>query len=141
MNDVIDVEGRFKEGGQPPQKQPASSRLDTLKTLSWISYGLHLAVAIAAVIPGVQAGVALLLVAILIDWVKRTDAAGTWQSSHFSWRIRSVVWAGLLYAVTAPLWILIIPGWIAWALISLWFLYRIVRGMVCMADNRPVGDV
>ena len=69
----------------------------------------------------------------------RDDAAGTWQASHFSWRIRSVLWAGILYLLTSWLWLLfIIPGWIAWALISLWFLYRIVKGMVRMNSGRPV---
>jgi uncharacterized membrane protein len=47
----------------------------------------------------------------------------------------------VLYVVTAPLWFLfILPGWIAWGLISLWFLYRIVRGMVAMNASQAVGD-
>ena len=55
------------------------------------------------------------------------------------WRIRSVLWAGALYIVTAPLWVLLlVPGWIAWALISLWFLYRIVRGWMNLANHRPM---
>ena len=75
----------------------------------------------------------------VIDLVKRSDAEGTWQANHFSWRIRSVIWAGVLYVVTAPLWLLLIaPGWIAWGLISLWFLYRIVRGMLAMSRNQAV---
>ncbi len=151
MKDVVDVEARFKEdgadastgkrgGGAAPQPggQP---NMDSLKTWGWISYGLHLTVALAAVIPGTQVGVGLLLVAMLIDWVKRPDARGTWQESHYSWRIRSVLIAGVLYAVTSPLWLIfLVPGWIAWTLISLWLLYRIVRGMVCMADNRVVSS-
>jgi len=45
----------------------------------------------------------------------------------------------VLYIVTAPLWLLLIaPGWIAWGIISLWFLYRIVRGMLAMSNNRAV---
>ncbi len=52
--------------------------------------------------PGVQASVLLLLVAFIIDLVKKGDAAGTWQESHFSWRIRTVLWAGGLYLVTGP---------------------------------------
>ena len=110
-----------------------------LRTWGWISYLLHLVVAVAAVLPGAQVSVALLLVALLIDLVKRGDAANTWQASHFSWRIRSVMWAGILYLLTAPLWLLfLIPGWIAWGLISVWFLYRIVKGMVRMNDGRAV---
>ena len=111
-----------------------------LKLWGWISYALHLVVAIAAVLPGTQVSVALLLVALVMDLVKRSDAANTWQASHFSWRIRTVVWAGVLYVLTAPLWLVfIIPGWIAWGLISLWFLYRIVLGMVRMSADRAVG--
>ena len=62
-----------------------------LKLWGWISYILHLVVAIAAVLPGAQVSVALLLVALVMDLVKRSDAANTWQASHFSWRIRTVV--------------------------------------------------
>jgi uncharacterized membrane protein len=114
-------------------------RAEALNTIGWISYLLHLIVAVGAVIPGAQPGAVLLLVALVLDLVKKHDAEGTWQASHFSWRIRSVIWAGVLYVVTAPLWLLfLLPGWIAWGLISLWFLYRIVRGMVAMNQSRAV---
>jgi len=110
-----------------------------LKTWGWLSYMLHLVVAVAAVLPGAQASITLLAIALVIDMVKRGEAANTWQASHFSWRIRTVLWAGLLYLVTAPLWfLLLVPGWIAWTLISIWFLYRIVMGMVRMNANRAV---
>jgi uncharacterized membrane protein len=112
---------------------------ESLRTLGWISYILHLVVAIGAVLPGAQASIVLLLIALVIDLVKRDDAAGTWQASHFSWRIRSVLWAGVLYVLTSWLWLLfLVPGWIAWALISLWFRYRIVKGMVRMNAGRPM---
>ena len=110
-----------------------------LKTWGWLSYLLHLVVAVAAVLPGAQASITLLVIALVIDMVKRGDAANTWQASHFSWRIRTLLWAGLLNLVTAPLWfLLLVPGWIAWTLISVWFLYRIVGGMVRMTANRAV---
>ena len=145
MKDVVDVEARFKEdgaetsgnhdngaGGQP--------NMDSLKTWGWISYGLHLAVALAAVIPGTQVGVGLLLVAMLIDWVKRPDARGTWQESHFSWRIRSVIWACIWYVLTV--WGFFLGLFLfnpLWIVVSVWFLYRIVRGMVAMERSQPVG--
>ena len=112
--------------------QTKDQRAEDLKAIGWVSYLLHLIVAVGAVIPGAQPGAALLLIALVIDLVKKSDAEGTRQASHFSWRLRTVIWAGVLYVLTAPLWILILPGWIAWGLISLWFLYRIVRGMVAM---------
>jgi uncharacterized membrane protein len=98
-------------------------------------------VALGAVIPGAQTSLVLLLVALVIDLVKKSEAQGTWQASHFSWRIRTVLWAGALYVLTLPLWfLLVLPGMLAWAIISLWFLYRIVRGMVAMNANQPVGN-
>jgi uncharacterized membrane protein len=112
------------------------ARQSSLKTVGHISYLLHLIVAVGAVMPGAQASVALLIVAFVIDLVKKDSADGTWQESHFSWRIRTVLWAAGLYLVTAPLWLLLfVPGWIAWGVISIWFLYRIVRGWMSLNAN------
>ena len=123
MNDVIEI----------------SDQQQSLKTFGHISYFLHAVVAIGAVLPGAQGSVLLLLIAFFIDLFKRDAARGTWQESHFSWRIRSVLWAGGLYLVTAPLWLLLlVPGWIAWGIISIWFLYRIVRGWLNLSSNTPM---
>lgn len=128
-SDVIDVQAKGDE------------QAESLKTIGWISYLLHLIVAVAAVVPGAQVGIGILLVALVIDLVKKGDAAGTWQASHFSWRIRSVLWAGVLYLVSSPLFLLLlVPGMIAWAVISIWFLYRIVKGMVRMNASQPMPD-
>lgn len=108
-------------------------KLQSLNTVGLISYVLHLIVAIGALIPGGQFGPVLLIAALIIDLVKRPDATGTWHASHFRWRIRTVVIAALLYLLSAPLWLLfIVPGWLAWCAISIWFLYRIVSGLVRM---------
>ncbi|MCI4440814.1 hypothetical protein [Tibeticola sp.] len=113
--------------------------LDSLRTVSWISYILHLIVAVAAVLPGAQVGVGVLLIALILDLVKQSDAEGTWLASHFRWRIRTVFWVGALYVLTFPLFFLFLfPGMIAWGLISIWFLYRIVLGMVRMNKELPV---
>jgi uncharacterized membrane protein len=97
-------------------------------------------VAVGAIVPGAQFGPLLLLVALVIDLVKRGDAEGTWHASHFRWRIRSVLIAGGLYLLTAPLWLLfIVPGWIAWLCISLWFLYRIATGFLAMNKGQAIG--
>ena len=123
MNDVIDLDERTR----------------SLKVVGHISYLLHTIVAVGAVLPGVQASVALLIVAFVIDLVKKDDARGTWQESHFRWRIRTVLWAGGLYLLTSPLWLLLfLPGWIAWCVISIWFLYRVIRGWVSLNANAPM---
>ncbi|NJM44425.1 MAG: hypothetical protein HC858_11460 [Brachymonas sp.] len=127
MSDVTDVVSNEDKAQQ-------------LKTVGWVSYALHLIVAVGAIVPGGQMGAVLLIIALVVDFVKREEAQGTWQASHFSWRIRSTLWAGGLYLVTFPLFILLyVPGWIAWTLISIWFLYRIVKGMVAMNASRAVS--
>ena len=123
MSDIIDLGERDRH----------------LKTIGIISYLLHAIVAVAALVPTVQASIVLLLIAFVLDLVKKDDAAGTWQESHFRWRIRTVVWAGALYLLTLPLWfLLIVPGWIAWFVISIWFLYRIGRGWLNLNENRAI---
>jgi uncharacterized membrane protein len=118
-----------------------TERQQALRTIGHISYALHAIVAVGAVVPAFQPSVLLLIAAFILDLVKRPDAEGTWQESHFRWRIRSVLWAAGLYAVTAPLWALFfIPGWIAWGIISIWFLYRVVRGWLSLNDRRPMPD-
>lgn len=129
MEDIVDVQVKDSEKAQ------------SLKTIGWVSYLLHLIVAVGAVLPGAQPGVFLLIVALIIDLVKKSEAEGTWQASHFSWRIRSVLWAGVFYVITFPLFLLfLLPGFVAWGIISIWFLYRIVRGMVAMNASQPVGN-
>lgn len=127
MSDVIDV------------KVKDTAAMESLKTWGWISYLLHLVVAVGAVVPGAQPSVMLLLAALVIDLVKRGDAQGIWQQSHFSWRIRSVIWAAIWYVLT--IWgfflglLLFNPLWVV---VSVWFLYRIVRGMIAMNKDQAI---
>jgi uncharacterized membrane protein len=116
-----------------------AERLRSLNTVGTVSYVLHLIVAIGALVPGGQWGPVLLIVALILDFVKRGDAVGTWHASHFRWRIRSVAFALLAYLLTLPLWfLLVLPGWLAWLCVSVWFLYRIVKGMVRMNAGQPM---
>ena len=116
-----------------------SAEIEGLKAWGWVSYLLHLLVAVAAVLPGAQVSVFILLIAVIIDLVKRDDARGTWQESHFSWRLRSVLWAAVMYAITFPFFLLgLLIFNPAWVVISIWFLYRIVSGMIAMNKNRAI---
>ena len=111
----------------------------SLRNVGHLSYALHAIVAVGALVPSFQPSILLLIAAFVFDIAKRSDAAGTWQESHFRWRIRSVLWAGGLYVLTLPLWLLfIVPGWIAWGLISIWFLYRVVRGWMNLNKRVPM---
>ncbi len=115
---------------------------DSNRTISWVSYILHLIVAVSAIIPGAQVGPVLLVVALVMDLVKKGDVREPWMASHFDFRIRTVLWAAVLYAVTLPLWFLfLLPGWLAWCGISIWYLYRIVLGMVRLNAARAMVEI
>ena len=129
----------FSNGPSGESRELDVQTLNGLNAWGTVSYILHLVVAVAALIPGAQMGPLLLVIALVIDLVKRGDAVGTWHASHFRWRIRTVIIAGLLYAVTAPLWLLfILPGWLAWLAVSIWFLYRIVSGLMALNKGLPM---
>ena len=124
MNDVIEV---------------STDSQRNLRTIGHISYALHAIVAVGAVVPGFQPTILLLIAAFILDLVKRGDAAGTWQESHFRWRIHSVLWAFALYLLTSPLFLLLfLPGLLAWLAVSIWFLYRVVRGWLALNDGRAM---
>jgi uncharacterized membrane protein len=132
-----DFTGQSSTPGE--QRELDVQTLNGLNAWGTVSYILHLIVAVGALIPGGQFGPMLLVIALVIDLVKRGDAQGSWHASHFRWRIRTVLIAALLYAVTAPLWLLfLLPGWFAWLAISVWFLYRIVTGMVRLNKGLPM---
>lgn len=78
------------------------------------------------------------LVAIVMNYVKRGDVAGSWLESHFRWQIRTF-WFCLLWAfvgvITLPLWglgTLILIGNL------IWYIYRIVKGFLRLNHNKPV---
>ena len=130
---IIDV------GTPTPEAAAAEANERSLRIWGGISYLLHLLVALGAVIPGAQVSIAVLIIALVMDLAKKDDAAGTWHASHFAWRISSVLWAGALYVVTIPAFFLGLflfnP---AWVLISGWFLWRIVKGMIRMNQNKEI---
>lgn len=125
------------------------STLDGLKAWGWVSYVLHLIVAVSAVLFGVFAFAivpVLLIISLIIDLVKRADSSVTWHQSHFSWRIKSVIWAAIWYVVTSIGFVLSAPFWIfgvafnpLWLAVSIWFLYRIVRGMIAMNKQQALS--
>ncbi|TDM08641.1 MAG: hypothetical protein C4K60_04305 [Ideonella sp. MAG2] len=124
---------------ETPQVVLNPEREGSLRTLGMISYLLHAVVAVGAVVPGFQPSILLLVVAFFIDLFKKDEARGTWQESHFNWRIRSVLWAFGLYIITSPLYLLLVfPGMVAWFIVSLWFLYRVARGWLALNDRRAM---
>jgi uncharacterized membrane protein len=77
------------------------------------------------------------IVAIVLDYVKRDDAAGTWLESHYRWQIRTFWW-GLLWAVIGGLTAVVIVGFVVLAAAAIWIIYRIVKGWLYLSENRPL---
>jgi uncharacterized membrane protein len=83
------------------------------------------------------------IIAVIINYVKRSDVRGTWLESHFSWQIRTF-WYGLLWVALCMAFIFLTLGialiivWLPLGAVSIWFVYRIVRGWLALRDNRPM---
>ena len=78
------------------------------------------------------------IVAVIIDYVKRDDARGSWLESHFSWQIRTFWW-GLLWGVIGGVLALVLIGYLVLAANAVWIIYRIVKGWLRLAERREVS--
>jgi len=119
----------------------------SLVQLTHIIYGLHaIAVLVGVTSAATVAGGFVFglpsLIAVFLNYLKRSDVNGTWLESHFRWQIRTF-WFTLLWLVVYGLLIVTIIGipiaWILIAILGLWVGYRVIRGWVALADARPVG--
>src|SRR5690625_2603856 len=77
------------------------------------------------------------LIGLIINYVKRADAHGTWLASHFRWQIRTF-WYALLWTVIGLLLVYFIVGFIVLFVNMVWVIYRIVRGLLAVIDNKPM---
>jgi uncharacterized membrane protein len=100
-----------------------------LKTAATVVYALQAA--------GFFVGITW-IAAIVIDYVKRDDARGTWLESHYRWQIRTFWW-GLLWAVIGSITVLVLVGWLVLAVTAIWIVYRIAKGWLYLSENRPLA--
>ncbi len=133
-----------------PQVLPAGPAADpSLVRWTHVIYGLHA----VAVIVGVASAAATVaggfvfglpsLAAVVLNYVKRGEAAGSWLESHFRWQIRTF-WFTLLWLVVSFLVMLTVIGipiaaWVMIPLLGLWVGYRVLRGWLALGNGRPVG--
>lgn len=117
-----------------------------LVTLTYVIYTLHLFSAISGLLSSALIVTAFLsgwpsLIAVLINYVKRSDVRGTWLDSHFSWQIRTF-WFTLLWIVIAfvlTVTVVLIPIALVIAMmVGVWILYRMVRGLLRLNDGLPM---
>lgn len=122
----------------------------TFVTYTHVIYSLH---ALAALI-GLTSAVTVVgqfifglpsLVAVIMNYSRRSAVRGTFLESHFLWQIRTF-WYGLLFAlivwaISLPL-MLVLVGFatlpLSLAVIGLWLIYRVVRGWLALRDRRTM---
>ncbi len=83
------------------------------------------------------------IIAVILNYVKRSDVRGTWLESHFRWQIRTF-WYGLLWVSLCVAFIIVTFGigiviaWLPLAIVSVWFIYRIARGWIRLRDGNAM---
>ena len=96
-----------------------------LTTLIYALYAISLILGITAI------------VAIIMNYVKKDDVAGSWLESHFRWQIRTF-WFSLLWAFIGGITTMIGVGFVILAADGIWFIYRIVKGWIFLSENKPM---
>jgi len=132
-------------------EQPQPTAPDpSLITVTNIVYGLHgLSLVIGAFGAATIIGSFLFgwpsIIAVIINYVKRSEVRGTYLESHFRWQIRTF-WYALLWALLAGLISLalapILVGFLTWPAfmfaLGVWAIYRIARGWLALRDGKPM---
>jgi len=123
---------------------------ESLVTITHLVYALHtLSLVIGAVGAATVIGAFLFgwpsIIAVIINYVKRGEARGTWLESHFRWQIRTfwfaLLWAVIVAVVSALLAVVLIgiATWIIGVIaLGVWAIYRIARGWLRLKDGRPM---
>ncbi len=107
---------------------PSEAQISSLRSIVQVVYVLYA----LSYFAGITA-----IVGIIINYVKKDDAAGTWLESHFRWQIRTF-WFGLLWAVIGiATFVIMIGAAILFANLC-WIIYRIVKGWLNLNENKPM---
>ena len=130
----------------PPVSAEAPRADESLVTYTHVIYGLHaLAVLIGITtfhtIVGSFIGGLPSIVAVIMNYARRSATRGTYLESHFRWQIRTF-WYALLWAVVCMLVALTIIGipfaLLGFAALAIWIVYRVARGWLALKDGRPM---
>lgn len=105
-----------------------SDREKSLKTLTTVIYALYA----ASFLIGITA-----IVAIVMNYVKCGDVAGTYLESHFRWQIRTF-WFSLLWGLLGVILLPVIVGWFILVANIVWVIYRIVKGWLHLNDGKAM---
>jgi len=123
----------------------------SLVTLTHVIYALHAASLVIGVVTAVTIISAFLfgvpsIIAVILNYVRRSDVRGTYLDSHFGWQIRTFWFAALWAVIGIFLWAalaIVVIGFIIGPLIlfadGIWVAYRVIRGWLTLKDHRPMS--
>ena len=122
----------------------ARAPLPSVLTVANLVYALH-SFAIVVGIAGTATVVGSFLMslpsiaAVVLNYVKRGDARGTWAESHYRWQIRTF-WFSIFWVLLASILFVTVIG-IPFAfgilgLLTIWLAYRIGKGWLRLRDGR-----
>jgi uncharacterized membrane protein len=111
-------------------KEIQPNNQDQLRQYTLIAYGLYA----ASIFVGLTS-----IAAVIMNYMKRNEVQGTWLASHFEWQIKTF-WFTLIGAVIGFILSFVLIGIPILFAVSIWFIYRIVKGLVVFMDNKPIGD-
>ena len=115
-----------------------------LVTLAHVIYGLHAFSAVTGMLSPAMIVTAFLtgwtsIIAVILNYVKRSEVRGTWLDSHFSWQIRTF-WFALLWLAVGGILFLTVVGipfaFALWFATGIWVLYRIIRGWLALSSEK-----
>lgn len=106
----------------------AAERISSLRTVAIVVYILQ-ALSFFTIITGI--------VGLIISYIKRDEAKGTWVSSHFRWQIRTF-WYFLLWALIGAILLYVVIGLGVLFIASVWAIYRIVKGALYAIEKKPM---
>ena len=99
---------------------------DNLKNLTQLVYILQ---AISLVV-GVTA-----IAGLILNYLKRDEVKGTYLEAHFTWQIKTF-WYALLGMILGWLLAIVLIGFLIWAVVGLWYIYRVVKGWLAFNDGK-----
>src|SRR5712691_6901628 len=159
----IEVRGRLRRRGREAKKinaskgekmtdtpAPPAAPSASLISTTLVVYALFGVAALAGLVSSGFPLIAPLsgivgIIGIILAYVKRGEATGTWLASHYRWLIRtfwySLLWGcigALIFVLLAIILIGLVIGYIIWVATTIWVLYRLIRGYVLFKDSQPV---
>jgi uncharacterized membrane protein len=123
----------YDDAMSTPDEQLSDSQ-SAPETLVTVTTTVYILLAVGFLIPPVFLAA---IIGVVINYVKRDDARGTFLESHFRWQIRTF-WFGLLWMILGFLTWIILIGYVIHAVAWIWIAYRVIKGWLDLTNHKPM---